>query len=261
MLSKARGSLVKKGRNMIRKIIRGMNKIIKLPKLIITSFFAKDRETYCIKKFYICNLDKNRKTAPYLDTTKDAEIYQYAVYEFAKEIIKKYNLKSVLDIGCGLGTKLTEIIYPVSRDITGIDVEYAIGLCKKKYSFGQWLIDDIENPRLKLNKNFDLIIAADLIEHLINPDKLLSYLVEYCHKDTLFIISTPERGLVRGKYDFGPPGNITHVREWNMREFSRYIKSRKLKILEHFLVEDKKASLNKNCQVILSKIDFSKSPS
>ncbi len=189
---------------------------------------------YYIKNNYKCNLEDKGKNIVYLDNEKDSLIFQYEVYKFAQELIKKYNLKNVLDIGCGVGAKLNKLIYPVCKNIVGIDQKYAIDFCKKKYSFGQWYFDDVENPVLELDKKFELIISSDVIEHLVDPDNLLNYIRKYADKDTFIILSTPERDLVRGKKSYGPPLNISHVREWNMIEFKKYIKSKKFNILNHF---------------------------
>ncbi len=53
--------------------------------------------------------------------------YQYYVYLFCKKLIKRFKLKSVLDIGCRDGNKLMKLIYPVCNL-----EKYFIELCKKK---------------------------------------------------------------------------------------------------------------------------------
>lgn len=199
---------------------------------------------YFIKEGYRCNLDLQRDPVPYLDDESSSSLYQVKVYEFAESLIKNLNLSSVLDIGCGFAEKLKRIIYPVCSDIVGIDTKHSIDYCKQKHNFGQWYEDDIENPNLKLNKKFDLIISSDVIEHLVDPDRLLAYIKKHCYDNTNIIISTPERALIGGKDSAaGPPLNITHVREWDRSELRKYISSRGFKIIKHFLVGESGQSL------------------
>lgn len=216
---------------------------------------------YSLKEGYIPN--PKIEPANYAVDTKTAAIYQVAVYAFAAKIVKKYNVKNILDIGCGYGEKLNRFIFPLCSDITGIDTSYFITYCKKNYSFGTWLTDDIEKPKKKLKRTFDLIITSDVIEHLENPDKLLAYIKKCSHDGTFIIFSSPNRDLVRGKNNLGPPENPYHIREWNMTEISSYLSSNGFHILEHLLVDDFEKSLflrivntirfkkNKTCQVLL----------
>lgn len=194
--------------------------------------------SYFIKQGYRCNLDAEGNAAVYMCDKHGASVYQVKVYEFARGMIVKHKFRSVLDVGCGFGLKLKRIIYPACSDVVGIDTKHSIDFCKREHSFGRWFEDDIEKPRLKLNDKFDLIISADVIEHLIDPDRLLTYIRGYSHENTNIIISTPERDLVAGKSSYGPPLNKTHVREWNMCEFGKYMGSRGFKIIKHFLVAE-----------------------
>ena len=206
-------------------------------------------DTYFIKDGYRLNLTP----ISYLPTEENAEIYQYDVYLSAKQIIERFHLSSVLDIGCGYGTKLVTVIHPICGDITGIDVEVAIKVCTNKYGFGNWYVDNIENPKLGLNKKFDLIIAADVIEHLVNPDALIEYIKRFLHDETFIIISTPERDLVRGKGDLGAPQNPAHVREWNRYEFRKYLEFRGFSVISHFLVAQYKRRFDEKVKDFLMK--------
>ncbi|MHC4498731.1 MAG: glycosyltransferase, partial [Planctomycetota bacterium] len=123
--------------------------------------------------------------------------------------------------------------------------------CKKEHDFGKWFAEDIEYPSLSLDKKFDLIISADVIEHLVNPNKLLDYIHLHSHPETLVILSTPERDVTRGEESLGPPTNPAHVREWNISEFRKYISSCGFSVLESFVVKDRDDSAVEKCQVIL----------
>lgn len=208
-----------------------------------------DNESYFIKEGYQHNL----KAGVYGDSEDGSKLYQVAVYDFARDLLKDGNLKSVLDLGCGHGQKLKTAILPVCKDITGVDWEHSIDYCKKTYDFGNWIIDNIEEPTNAINRKFDLIICSDVIEHLFDPDKLFSYLRKIAHSKTLIVLSTPERDLRRGKETMGPPGNGTHIREWNKDELGNYISSMNLNMISHEIVELKKDIFT--CQMILCQFD------
>lgn len=61
-------------------------------------------------------------------------------------------------------------------------------------------------------------MCSDVIEHLSDPTGLLTTLGECLKYAPVAIVTTPERDLVRGMCDMGPPANPAHVREWNQVE-------------------------------------------
>ncbi len=190
-------------------------------------------DDYFIKPGYRVNL----RPRNYRDSLEDSRTFQIPVYEHAAELVAGRRLHSVLDIGCGLGTKLVDIVGPHCQDITGIDRKRSIQKCRKLHPFGTWLVGDLEDPDYRLDRTFDLIIAADVIEHLLDPDRLLELARRSSHRETVIVMSTPERDLRRGADDSGPPENRGHVREWNAAEFEQYLRSRGLEILDASIVD------------------------
>ena len=202
-------------------------------------------KNYFIKKGY----SYNPNPVQYQDTAENALIYQVDVYRYAAQKILELELKRVLDVGCGLGLKLEKYILPTGAEITGVDLDETIKVCMSQHSFGHWVADNIECPHADLGQFFDLIICADVIEHLHNPDILFQYFKRWSSKDTKIILSTPERNLRRGSDHMGPPGNGAHVREWNAEEFQQYVQSQQLTIEDHRIVE--LATGMKCCQMII----------
>ncbi|MBE3101817.1 MAG: class I SAM-dependent methyltransferase, partial [Firmicutes bacterium] len=136
-------------------------------------------KTYNIKDGYHCN-----PVGHYTGSTRNSIRYQVPVYQFAAKMIQKFGLKSCMDIGCGFGTKIASFLHPVCDDITGIDLAPSIAHCKSTYNFGRWFVDNIEVPHLALDKKFDLILVSDVIEHLLDPDKLFEYIKKYSTQET-----------------------------------------------------------------------------
>jgi len=192
---------------------------------------------YGIKEGYVENLKAYQRE----QTESGASVHQIETYRKAASLIKIHRLQSVLDIGCGMPLKLEKYISPLCKDITGIDLKPTIRKIKNirkktgKYAFGKWIICNVEYNVPELSKVPDLIIIADVIEHLRNPDNLLTFLVHKC-KGAYVILSTPDRDTLNNPN--GPPRNKKHVREWTLSEFVKYINSRGLCIEDCYPADD-----------------------
>lgn len=173
-------------------------------------------------------------------------IYQHPVYSYADALIKKDNILSVVDIGCGVATKLAMLKNKNPNiKITGIDQESAIEYCLANYDFGHWIVDDFENPSpaKHIKETPDLIICSDVIEHLMNPNKLINYILALASPSTKIIISTPARELLRDKSCITSP-NPYHIREWSSEEFLQYLSHNGLSIVDRTIQLPIKLSLN-----------------
>ncbi|HTL51252.1 MAG TPA: class I SAM-dependent methyltransferase [Planctomycetota bacterium] len=200
-------------------------------------------DRYGLPDSYATNLDADGQPLVYEDSPRNAATMQVAVYRHLARLIRRHNFKSVLDIGCGLGVKLDKYIAPLTTDITGVDGPHCVNHCRQTYLFGKWVTDDIECPVRRLDRTFDVILAADVIEHLLDPEKLIAYARELAHKDTVMLISTPDREKIYApgtKPLNGPPENRTHVREWTGAELKGFLAKLDLEILDQRWVESKR---------------------
>lgn len=207
---------------------------------------------YFLKPGYRSRAAKDGPRARQLGTPEMAADFQVPVYRFARQIVRRHKLRSVLDLGCGWGVKLREFLFPVCGEITGVDLaQEKIVFCRAQYSFGEWICADLEDDGLSWERKFDLVICADMIEHVFFPDRVMSLIKKNLSPAGWAILSTPERDIHRGRNHGGPPPNALHVREWNRREFSRYVRSRGLKVIEHRIVARGRLSREKSCQMLL----------
>ena len=73
--------------------------------------------------------------------------YQYPVYMSAKKVISRGGIQQVIDVGCGVATKLEMLhgVFP-GVEFTGIDQPSTIEFCRRRYPFGRWVADDLECP-------------------------------------------------------------------------------------------------------------------
>ena len=91
----------------------------------------------------------------------------------AQQEIVKYTkfARRVLDLGCGEGTRLLQL--KTSAEKYGVDLSsFAVKIAKKKNSQIKFLKADIKNLPFTDNY-FDLIYSMFVIEHLIDPQKVL----------------------------------------------------------------------------------------
>ena len=205
-------------------------------------------KNYGIKKGY-----NSRTSYHHFDDTPMKDEYQDKVYETAHTLCEKNNLDNILDIGCGSGYKLVK--YFKKYNFTGTELEPTLSWLKKKYPDNQWLEGDFTKT---LGKPYDMIICADVIEHLLDPDQLLGFLKKINFKYA--VISTPERDAIqkyqRGYTWMGPPNNPTHVREWSFEEFKHYL-SQHFNITQHFMGQNDAEPIPLCQIVVINKIDKS----
>jgi ubiquinone/menaquinone biosynthesis C-methylase UbiE len=80
--------------------------------------------------------------------------------------------KSVLDLGCGEGTRLS-IIAKGKKKAVGVDYnDTALRLAKKRYPKCEFVKSDLGNLPFK-DDSFDLVYLAYVLEHLDNPEKVI----------------------------------------------------------------------------------------
>jgi SAM-dependent methyltransferase len=193
------------------------------------------QKTYEINN-YLSNLNPtHHNDSEYTDTS------QKEVYMFCADFMKQNSLKSVVDVGCGSGYKL--IKYLSEFDTIGIETEPCFSLLKQKYPERNWIISGESEKSFNNDvsiSNTDLVICSDVIEHILDPDILLEYLISLNAK--YYVISTPCREILCKNQRYsnvynhtwsGPPLNTSHVREWTMTEFINYI-SKKFNVINSF---------------------------
>lgn len=168
----------------------------------------------------------NTNVEHYIDLDCKDE-WQKEVYMFAKEIMKSNSYNSVIDIGCGSGYKL--IKYLNEYETLGVETEPCYSFLKEKYPDRKWDLSGEQEKSFNGEKyECDLVICSDVIEHIINPNDLINYLLNINAK--MYILSTPCRDVLCNSPKFnysrsieGPPLNPAHVREWTFDEFRKYV--------------------------------------
>jgi len=172
---------------------------------------------------------------------------KYRIAElFCRKIINKYNIKSILDIGCGdaLVKKLNKQLFP-GMLYQGIDLNS--GIYKIPYSNNIKLIKK-RADLFKFKKKYDAVLLLDVLEHDKNFTCILEYSLKIAKK--YIFISLPNEAILYNRIKFLFSGKIdsldletqigkpyTHRHLWCIRtnivnRVLRKIIKKKFKIIE-----------------------------
>ena len=169
-------------------------------------------------------------------------LYQYYIYYSAFSLFKARGYKKVMDLGCGLPVKMNLLFSPLNTDIVLADQPMVNEIAKQIFPQARFVPLNLENCDSDLEEKFDMIIYSDVIEHLLDPDVSLNFILRHILPGGLVIISTVERDYLHGK-DCMASSKPEHVREWNSPEFHAYIQSRGFRILKHDLLPQQKINM------------------
>lgn len=129
--------------------------------------------------------------------------------------------KLVLDVGCASGY-LGEILMEQGNTVYGIDGNaQAIEQAKKTYQDAVCMdLNNTEHLSVFGGKKFDVIVFADVLEHLLDPVAVLRYFRQSLQSDGAVVVSLPNVALWRvrlnllfGRFDYTDYGVLdrTHL--------------------------------------------------
>jgi len=116
------------------------------------------------------------------------KISGHAGLEYIKTVCLEKS--KVLDVGCGEGTRLTMF----SKSGWGVDLSSkAISLAKEKYP--EYDFQQADATKLPFSNNtFDVVYSAFVLEHTLNPKKVISEMIRVCKPNGQVIILCPNYG-------------------------------------------------------------------
>lgn len=161
-------------------------------------------------------------------------LHQFALGRFHDAMaaeIKRVGAETVLDFGCGEGfllDKMSERGVDLSGYV-GIDLRAdALDFARRRHAEATFVQADIfEWPTDA--RNFDLVIASEVLEHLPEPEAALRRLVELCSGQLL--LTVPHEpwfrllNLMRGRDIMRLGNHPEHVQQWNPRTFARMVEA------------------------------------
>lgn len=170
-------------------------------------------------------------------------IFRLHLDEFGahQKIIKETgDNRVVLEIGCASGY-MSKALTEKGCKVTGIEFRSELAKMARKHCH-KVIIGDIEDSRTieKLGrKRFEVIILADVLEHLRNPERVLAVLTKFLKEKGKVIISVPNAAfltnrllLFLGRFDYTDQGIMdrTHLRFFTQQSILGLIKKLGLKV-------------------------------
>ena len=136
----------------------------------------------------------------------------------------------ILDVGCGPGW-LAQALTAAGHTVTGVDVDAHDGVASRMHRFVQAdLTQGLPHDDELAHSQFDVVLAADVIEHLPDPQRLLRDLAARVRPGGSIIASVPNIGhwyprsrVLAGRFDYDQRGilDATHQRFFTRRSFLR----------------------------------------
>jgi 2-polyprenyl-3-methyl-5-hydroxy-6-metoxy-1,4-benzoquinol methylase len=164
-------------------------------------------------------------------------------YKIAFYISKLKKKTSLLDLGCNagfIGRALRNVGW--RGHLTGIDKQKDYKSIILKSGYNKFLNIDIEKDISKIRKKYDLVIFADVLEHLINPQEVLIKIKKNLKKNGVIIISLPNIAnlyirltLLMGKFDYSDRGILDrdHKLFYTKKTAEMLLKKSNLKIISY----------------------------
>lgn len=168
------------------------------------------------------------------------------IYEFQKndfrtaslwQLIKnKIKGKKILDIGCGSGHYVLEILKS-KKEICAIDnsremIELTNYLLSKNGFSEKAMLADVCKIKLNQfeNKKFDSVLCLDVIEHIENDISALKSIIPLLSPNGILILSVPAIKRLYGKRD----KHIGHYRRYSKKELKNKLSQNGFKIKKIF---------------------------
>ena len=180
-----------------------------------------------------------------------------SVYErdFSAGLSGKYSLvfervkagTKVLELGCSTGY-FSRVLSQKGCTVTGIDSDSnAVTACKQKGLDAHYHdLNANSISEMVSAQQPDCVIAMDVLEHLVRPDRLLSMLAGSIGDNTTLIVTGPNVAywhvrwqLLRGRWEYVPAGimDSTHLRWFTRSSWRKLLSDNGFQIIEDVIAE------------------------
>jgi SAM-dependent methyltransferase len=153
------------------------------------------------------------------------QVYFRQVREDLISLLPQNALQKILEIGSGGGNTLVEIKKnKLASEVVGVDIFTLPNTNQNNELIDKFIFANLETDDLDLPlEYFDVIMAGDVLEHLVDPWKVVEKVTKFLKKDGIFIVSVPNlremntisKIVFKGNFDYDPKGGImdkTHLR-------------------------------------------------
>lgn len=136
-------------------------------------------------------------------------------------------VREVLEVGCGAGVTGELLKKELGCRVTGVELNPRAA-ARAANRLDRVLVGDVE--RLRLEGRYDFLLALELFEHLIDPDRFLRRVRDLLAPGGSALLSVPNVGhwsvveeLLRGRWDYLPVGLhcYTHYRFYTRESLER----------------------------------------
>jgi len=129
--------------------------------------------------------------------------------DIINDIINKYNIKNIIDFGCGDGNQIKE--FNINKYV-GIDIALsAINICKMKYKDDNTKSFFTYNEINNIKSQYDLSISLDVLYHILEEDLFIDYLKKIFNFSSKYIL------IYSSNYDDHTEGHM------HTRKFTNYV--------------------------------------
>lgn len=113
------------------------------------------------------------------DTQDFGPVHRHSAQTIVK-LVKPLGVTSVIDVGCGTGLNLQHVQGELGlTDVTGVDVSEAAIEAAKRRVQGDLRVMDVMN-NTPIDRQFDLVFSAQVIEHIDEDQRFLEILYSLC---------------------------------------------------------------------------------
>ncbi|MCW3030405.1 MAG: Methyltransferase type 12 [Solirubrobacterales bacterium] len=140
----------------------------------------------------------------------------------------------VLDVGCGEGSWAPRLREAGASELVALDPS-AAAIARATERYDAAVVGTLEGTELAQlgGRPFDVVIVADVLEHLVDPWRALQILRGWAAPDALLAVSVPNLRfyrlvgnlVVRGEFEYQPWGvrDWTHLRWFTRRSLARML--------------------------------------
>lgn len=167
------------------------------------------------------------------------DIYNVGINTFLIDYVEEN--KNILDIGCNTGELGEYLKNNKQATVSGIDISDT-AIQRAKQVLDQAACLNIENQDLPFKeKSFDVIICADVLEHLFDPLATLKKLKKYLKDDGFILISVPNianvyvrLNLLLGRFNYQESGILdsTHVHFFTLYSIKQTLTKSGFKLID-----------------------------
>ena len=146
----------------------------------------------------------------------------------------------ILDIGCSSGTLGEYLIHERKCLVDGVEPD------KGDYEIAKTRLNkvwnsDIESALDSIDTNYDILIFADVLEHIVYPDKVLIAVKKLLNKNGKVVFSVPNMahistrlGLIEGSFKYTETGILdkTHLHFWDKDTVEDVFKNSGMRLID-----------------------------